>query len=69
MFNLTVYIVLPESLRAASIEEPDDFNLGMTDQEEETGDSILSQGHEEPDEWQKTDEKEQRDKEEAGKIQ
>lgn len=60
-----VYSVLPESLREGANEDPGDFDLGIS-HHGESG-HISQQGiNEEPDEWQKVDEKEKQDKEEAG---
>ncbi|KAL9537768.1 hypothetical protein MBANPS3_011480 [Mucor bainieri] len=56
---------LPEGLRAAH-EEPEDFALdgdNVPDTPKKSGIAFAN----EPDEWQKIDEKEKRDKEEAGK--
>jgi hypothetical protein len=60
----TCLLVLPESLRAAANEEPDDFDLGAS--HEGSGHVMLSLGNNDPDEWQKAEEKERRDEEEAG---
>lgn len=57
---------LPENLRAAH-EEPEDFALDSNDKALEASNEAGIVFANEPDEWQKIDEKEKRDKEEAGK--
>lgn len=57
---------LPENLRAAH-EEPEDFALDGNDKVLETSNKAGIAFANEPDEWQKIDEKEKRNKKEAGK--
>lgn len=59
-------IDLPENLRAAH-EEPEDFALDGDKVPDTPKKSGIAFANDEPDEWQKADEKEKRDKEEAGK--
>ncbi|KAL7322692.1 hypothetical protein PS15p_211664 [Mucor circinelloides] len=57
---------LPENLRAAH-EEPEDFALDSNDKALEASNKAGIVFANEPDEWQKIDEKEKRDKEEAAR--